>query len=417
MLNLYRIAAALIYCCLWPFMRLSARRGSRKWRQRAGHHNGPTVSKSFDLWLHASSVGEVNVVEILCDCLIRLRPEISIYLTVMTETGMNQVRRLFGENRPVGFFPVDHGPAVRRFLNTIEPRAAVFVETEIWPNMITALGARRIPIILANGRLSEKARKRYRLFRPGMRKVFANYSMMFLQSERDRQRYLSIGAPPDRMIVIGNLKLDAPPYEISEEEKAGIRNRLPFKNDSKIFIAGSTRHDEDAIILDIYSQLVATISDLVLILVPRHPEKAAPVWKMIEQRGLTGQLYSRLDNSAGDVQVVLVDEVGHLNDLYAASDIAFVGGTLADIGGHNILEPVWAGIPVLYGPSVANVVESSRYITEGGYGEKISDGDDLRRKLTSFFSGAGSYRRRRGEDYRPTRVEKTAREILSLLDN
>ncbi len=340
---------------------------------------------------------------------------ISIFITVMTETGFQSALKLVEDKSQVAFFPLDCSSSVNRFLNKIKPAASVFIETEIWPNMIDRLGKNSIPIFLANGRLSEKSCRSYVRFKKPMSRLFDNYNWLMVQSEDDKNRYMKIGAPENKIEVAGNLKFDATINTVSDEQKQKLRNNLPFDKNSKIFIAGSTRKNENEIILRIFKRLTEKHQDVNLILVPRHPEKINEAEKLATKYELAYCLYSECKESQQNVSVVIIDEMGLLNHLYAISDIAFVGGTLADIGGQNILEPVWAGIPVLYGPSIYNVRDSSEYILENQFGTIIKDGNDLFDKLSLFFGNELTFQRKNATLSEKSRAHKTARTILENL--
>ncbi|MEW6016125.1 MAG: glycosyltransferase N-terminal domain-containing protein [Candidatus Zixiibacteriota bacterium] len=415
MLALYKSFTFLVYYITLPYTALAALLGSRKWRNRLGFHRVTRVNKTAPVvWLHASSMGEVNVLATVAAQIKNLAPQCDIYVTVMTATGLERAEKSIDDAIGAGYLSLDYRAPIERFLCLVKPSVAVFIETEIWPNHICLLGERKIPVILANGRLSEKAHKRYLKVKSGMRQVFSHYAEMDLQTESDAARFVEIGADPNKIEVLGSLKFDAPARNLSEAEKIALRENLPFSAGAKIFIAGSTRNGENEVILDVYQSLQREFPELKLLLVPRHLDKIPQIVMTVENRGLKYLLHSRLTPS-GDVDLVVVDKMGILNDLYHISDIAFVGGTLSDIGGHNILEPVWAGIPVLYGPSIFNVGDSSRYILESGFGEMIKDGEELRASLRAFLAGERSYRRRSELTRESSRAYRTALKIVKYL--
>jgi len=404
-----------------PFTFIASLFGSLKWRQRLGRGHETAGGRPVDIWLHASSMGEVKVLSILIDRLKKIDCNLRLHLTVMTDSGYNKARELLDDKTSVGFLPLDYRASIRRFLQTVQPDGAVFIETEIWPNIIRTLGRRNIPIFLANGRLSEKAYKRYRLFRSGMKRLFTDYTYMMVQSDQDRDKFLGLGADQDQVEVAGNMKFDAPIVQMPEEKKERLLQSFPFDSETKIFIAGSTRNGENEIILDSYKKLLPDFPDIRLILVPRHLERVDSIIKMTVERGLEHCLYSEMakntkneqnKKTGADCKVLIVDKIGVLNDLYHLSDIAFVGGTLVDIGGHNILEPVWAGIPVLYGPSIANVIDSSEYILSENFGAIIENGGQLEKKLVAFFSGKLEYSRKSSVTEESSRLNFTAKMIL-----
>ncbi len=399
-----------------PVTSILALSGSIKWNNRLGYlpeqintHNKKVI------WLHASSMGEVKVLAILKDFFEKADNTISIYITVMTEAGYQSACQLVKNKDQVAFFPLDATPAVNRFLNRIQPKTAVFIETEIWPNMIDKLGKRNIPIFLANGRLSEKSSRSYIHFKKSLGQLFENYNRLMVQSENDKDRYIKIGANKNKIEVIGNLKLDATSNIIPNDQKDQIKNCLPFDKESKLLIAGSTRKEENEIIIRLFKNLTEKFSDICLILAPRHLEKISEAEKLARKYNLSSVLYSECKNIKQTVSAVIVDKMGLLNQLYSVSDIAFVGGTLADIGGQNILEPVWAGTPVLYGPSIYNVGDSSKYILGNRFGAMVQDENELYDKLVMFFNNELSFSKKDETSSEKSHTEKTAQIILDNL--
>jgi 3-deoxy-D-manno-octulosonic-acid transferase len=388
--------------------------GSRKWNDRLGfsHYSRPPQDKKM-IWLHASSMGEVKVLSILAEQLYRLAPDISFCITVMTESGLNKAQSSIPHCHIFAYFPLDYYSSIKRFVDKIKPVAVVFIETEIWPNTLAHLGRRKIPIFLANGRISERAHRRYRWGRQGLYKIFPNYNSLMVQSEADQKRFISLGADPAQIDIIGSLKFDAPMTVIPPQKKEELRRTIPFVDGTKIFIAGSTREGEHEIIMKVFQSLLSKQPKTALILVPRHLDKIEDICRIASDLQLDCQLYSKTDESNKKINVLIVDRVGILNELYHLSDIAFVGGTLTDIGGHNILEPVWAGIPVLYGPSIFNVTDSSEYILSNNYGAVVADADQLLEKLNLFFSGNLSYNKKSSGSEKSSRAYMTAQKIMS----
>lgn len=419
MLILYKILTFIIYYATLPFTFLSYVSGSGKWGNRLGflHRNVDRAEGHCDIWLHASSMGEVKVLGILGGELKKLNGDLRLYITLMTETGFQKAGELIGEYDSVGFIPLDYHVPIRRFMKSIRPRAAVFIETEIWPNVILELGRKRIPLFLANGRLSQKTCRQYRWFRSGLKKVFKNYEKVMVQTDADRERFIEIGADGDIIEVIGSLKFDAPVRVISPDAREELKRKLPFAADSRIFIAGSIRNGEDEIIIDVFSGLIRDFPDLRLILVPRHLDRIENIGRLLSDRAIKSCLYSARGGSSEEFLAMTVDEMGVLNNLYNVSDIAFVGGTLVEIGGHNILEPVWSGVPVLFGPSIYNVRDGADYIIEGNYGVMVRDGDDLSEKLRRFLAGEIKFMKKSSETNRPSRAGQTARIILESMQS
>ncbi len=367
------------------------------------------------IWLHAASMGEVAVLAVLADHLRRRNKDVQLYITVMTETGYDRARELLPDDVALSFFPIDYRSPIRRFLKKIKPAAVVFIETEIWPNWIMKLHRLNIPIVLANGRLSEKSARSYARFGNSMRMLMSLYGHIIVQSDDNRERFISIGADDAKIIVGGSLKFDAPVRFRTESEKRTYRAQLPFKTEARIWICGSTRNGEHEQLLDVYINLKKKHPSLKMILVPRHLEKIEDIVRMIGNVGLMFVQYTEMKNASHDTDVLLVDQIGCLNDLYPLSDIAFVGGTLVEIGGHNLLEPVWAGVPVLFGPHIANVKESADYVKKGQYGLMVNDKKQLEAKLDLFLSGRLEFASKADDMNGTSGAAMTAKIILSLL--
>lgn len=415
MLTLYEIFSFLIYYLIFPFAYLFCKAGSRKWKDRLGYfdcHNNKK-NREKNIWLHASSIGEVKVLSILANQLRERDDSLNFCVTVMTEAGFQKAGSLRMEKVMTGYLPLDYRSAINRFLERVKPDAAIFIETEIWPNIIVQLGRREIPLFLVNGRLSEKAFGRYRWASSGLRKVLIHYKKIMVQTEIDKERFIDLGANADSIEVLGSLKFDAPMILMASEKKELIRKELSIDKKARILIAGSTRENENDIVLEIYKKLSSEYEDLRLILVPRHLSRLEEISRKAAALDLAVRFYSRESGGSSPAEVIIVDKMGILNDLYAVSDIAFVGGTLVDIGGHNILEPVWTGIPVLYGPSIHNVKDSSEYILENRFGEMVADKDELYQRLHQFFCGQRQYRRKSSDSKEPSRADLTAQNVLN----
>jgi len=410
MIYLYRIFTFMVFYLLLPFSGTMALLGSIKWKHRLGFFPKNDTSKKT-VWLHASSVGEVKVARILQSALTDLDWDLAIVITVMTDAGYNSIRTESG-NSIFGFIPLDYRFAVKRFLHRARPDAAVFIETEIWPNIITRLAKMNIPIFLANGRLSEKSHASYRKFRKSLSRLFVNYSRMMVQSDLDRQRFRDIGVDRDRIEIIGSLKFDAPIRKMTEQGKNDIFETIPFSRGDKILTAGSTRPAEEETVLNCFSKLRNKHEGLKLILAPRHLNRIDEVKAIIDKSGLKYCLYTDKRAESEDIDILLVDVIGKLNDLYAISDLAFVGGTLAQIGGHNILEPVWAGTPVVYGSSIANIRDSSGYILRKNFGCMVVSTEELCRKIDDYFDGTLTFSRKRERPDDDSAARKTAQTIL-----
>ena len=299
------------------------------------------------IWIHAVSVGEVQAAEPLIRALAERFPGRPLLVTTVTPTGAARVRTLFGESVQHCFIPFEFPNAVNNFFRCVAPEAALIMETEIWPNLYRACGVREVPLILVSARISPKSIPGYGKLLPLIRETLSHGIIIAAQSQEDADRFLSLGASPSRTCVMGNIKFDVEqdPGVIDEAE---ILRKALF-GDRPVWIAASTHEGEEQPVLDVHRDLLVRHPDLLLILVPRHPHRFAGVRELIDKHGLT--VVSRTEQRpAGDAAVFLCDTMGEVPLFYAASDVAFVAGSLIPIGGHNLLEPAALGVPVVTGP-------------------------------------------------------------------
>jgi 3-deoxy-D-manno-octulosonic-acid transferase len=333
-------------------------------------------------WIHAVSVGESAVAVPLVEGIRRRWPELSIVVSTITPTGARIVAERLAGRAVHRYFPVDLPGPVRRAIDAARPRFFIAIETELWPNFLRALAARRIPTMIANGRISDRSFRRYHRVRWLMRRVLADVSVFAMQSEEDARRVVALGAPPERVVVTGNLKSDLLP-EASDD--AVWRQRLGLGPGDRLWIAGSTHRGEEALALDAFVHANARCPGVALLLAPRHPERAGEVEELIRTRGLVAVRRSRLPRDAARGAIVILDTVGELAQLYALAEVVFVGGSLVPIGGHNMLEPAMRGKPVLFGPHTSNFREGAELLQMSGGGLVVKDGDELARELTRLL--------------------------------
>lgn len=348
----FRIALPFVLLRLWWIGRSNPDAFAR-WQERLGYVE---PSEEPVIWVHAVSVGETIAAAPLVKALLRRNPDIPVLMTAMTPTGSARARALFGDRVRYAFSPYDTPGAVRRFVDRVRPRALVIMETELWPNMINLSHKRNVPIFLINARLSARSARGYERIASLVRPLLRSISWIAAQAEEDAGRFLRIGAMPESVSVTGSIKFDV---EISDElraESRDLRQKLGAKR--PVWIAASTHEGEDRQILEAHQTVLKHYPEALLIIVPRHPERFDDVADLVRSMGLELLRRSGTEepesSSAGDCQVYLGDTMGELLMLYGASDIAFVGGSLIERGGHNPLEPAAWGIPVLSGPHTFN---------------------------------------------------------------
>jgi 3-deoxy-D-manno-octulosonic-acid transferase len=349
-------------------------------RQRLGRL-GDGLPPEPRCWVHAVSVGESAVAVPLVEGIRRRWPELSVVVSTITPTGARIVAERLAALAVHRYFPVDLPGPVRRALDAARPRFFIAIETELWPNFLRALADRRIPAMIANGRISDRSFRRYHRVRWLMRRVLADVSVFAMQSTEDAQRIIALGAPPERVVVTGNLKSDLLPETADE---AGWRERLRLGQHDRLWIAGSTHRGEEAMVLDAFVRAKTRCAALALLLAPRHPERAGEVEDLIRSRGLTAVRRSRLPRETGGA-VTILDTVGELAQIYGLAEVVFVGGSLVPVGGHNVLEPAMRGKPVLFGPHTSNFREGADVLQRSGGGLVVKDGDELAREVTRLL--------------------------------
>ncbi|MDK2846824.1 MAG: 3-deoxy-D-manno-octulosonic-acid transferase [Desulfuromonadales bacterium] len=341
------------------------------------------------LWLHAVSVGETRAAVSLIRALKRTYPDHALVLTNVTETG-HAVAENIDEIDLSLFFPFDLSWAVRRVLKRLSPDLVIIVETEIWPNLVRCAKQASIPLVLVNGRLSDRSFPRYRKMRFFLRPVLNRFAALCMQTQQDKERILSLGASAGRVAVTGNLKFDMSCDGVSAMNPTDLRSMYKLPADSLVWVAGSTHSGEEEPILDAYCKMRDRGIGLCLVLAPRHPGRAQEVGQMLTARGLNWVARTSLSEKSGILRhgdVLLIDTVGELLKLYAAADVVFVGGSLAPVGGHNVLEASLLKKPVLFGPHMANFREIARLLIEAGGGKTVSE-NELSEELLTLLTDA-----------------------------
>lgn len=343
-------------------------------------------------WIHAVSVGESAAAVPLVEGIRRRWPELGILVSTITPTGARIVGERLAGTAVHRYFPIDLAGPVCRALDAARPRFFIAIETELWPNFLRALARRRIPAMIANGRISDRSFRRYRWVRGLMRRVLADVSVFAMQTDEDARRIIALGAPPSRVVVTGNLKSDLLP-EAAGDDPAGWRARLHLGAGARLWIAGSTHRGEEAVVLDAFLRARTRCPELALLLAPRHPERAGEVEALIRERGLRAARRSRLPADGTPGAVIILDTVGELAALYALAEIVFVGGSLVPIGGHNVLEPAMRGKPVLVGPHMSNFREGAELLQRSGGGLVVKDAPELERELAHLLEDRDLARR------------------------
>jgi len=336
---------------------------------------GPKVEGPPGIWVHAVSVGEVQAAAPLINTLLARYPGLPMVLTTGTATGRARARALFKGKVDIRFLPVDLPGSVRRFFARVQPRLAIVLETEIWPNLYHRCGRLGIPLVMASARISPKSVNSYRRMVALFRQALSNGIFIAAQSREDAERFCSIGSSPERTHVVGNIKFDFSLPANIETQGAALRRLLGM--DRPVWVAGSTHAKEEDVLIAAHRQIRARYAQALLVLVPRHPPRFEEVAASLAQQGVKYVTRSSGAGTSGDTEVFLVDTLGELLSFYAAADVAFVGGTLVPIGGHNLLEPAALGLPVLAGPNNFNSADIARLLVECGAVRIVHDPAEL----------------------------------------
>ena len=405
-LLLYLLAPLVMLRLAWRGLR--APDYWRRWPERFGSIR-PAIGERV-IWLHAVSVGEVQAAEPLIRMLLQ-KPHYSLLITTTTPTGSARAAELFGDEIELLYAPYDLPGVVARFLDRIQPRLGIVMETELWPNLFNGCRKRDIPLLLVNGRLSARSTAGYRRVPGLMRRTLAAVTAIAAQTPRDARRFASLGADPERITVTGNLKYE-PAVQPGLLEQAGELRRQ-WGVSRPVWVAGSTHEGEDELVLDAFRQVRRQLPDCLLVLVPRHPERFSEVAALCNRRGYRTVLRSERTFCTSDTDVFVGNTMGELTLFYAAGDVAFVGGSLVHRGGHNLLEPAAAGIPLVSGPHVGTFQEICELLERVGVCRRVENVTDLA-EVVSHWLLHEEERQRAGQRGRET-VEKNRGALASVL--
>lgn len=353
-----RLIYSLLFLLLLPVILIRLFQRGRKApeykariKERFGFFTKPVLHQR-PIWVHAVSVGETIAIAPMVKALKQQYPNTPIVMTCTTPTGSQRIKAIFGEGVFHVYAPYDEYTCVKRFYNKINPKLAIFVETEVWPNMVLEAKNRNIPTVLANARMSAKSAKGYAKLSWITRPVFAGLTQVMAQSANDGERLLSLGVKKNRLNVTGSIKFDIEISDSIRTQATELKKAYQGANGNPrpIWIAASTHQGEDALLLQAHKQVLIQHSNALLILVPRHPERFDSVFKLIKEQGFDGVRRTQNQAPLSNQQVLLADTMGEMMCLLGTADIAFVGGSLVPTGGHNMLEPAAWGLPVITGP-------------------------------------------------------------------
>jgi 3-deoxy-D-manno-octulosonic-acid transferase len=319
----------------------------------------PVTSQPL-IWIHCVSVGETQAARPLVLELKRQLPKYRIAISTTTLTGQNLAREIFKHDaEKIFYFPFDWRRTVRRSLKALRPATVLIMETELWPSFLRECERQQIPVVVLNGRLSERSFRRYRLFRGFMSQVLRGVSLAIMQTEADAARLRLLGIAAEKVQVSGSLKFDAGTLPLNVALNAELGTRFRFTDDAPLILAASTHAPEERIVIDAFERLIAhTVPSARLMIAPRHPERFAEVAALLEASGLPWSRRSASERATdGNAKVILLDTIGELQSVYSLATVVFVGGSIAKTGGHNILEPAAVGACILTGAHTYNFRE------------------------------------------------------------
>ncbi len=355
------------------------------------------------IWFHASSVGEVQVARALVSELKAMLPDAAVVLSTMTEQGRKVAEKQLGGEVQCINAPLDLAGIVDRSIKTLQPSVYVCLETELWPNILLSVKKYGTRIALLNGRMSEKSFRRYRLIRGFISTLLSQFSEISVIQEADANRYISLGAAPEKVRVLGNAKYDLAVNGSAEDTAEKYRQLLGIDESQPVLMAGSTHSGEEQILYDVYQDLKANKEPgLVFIVAPRHIERLPEIVALFAENGVVFDLLSDIRKVGRKTDVIIVDSMGELAKMYSVATYVFCGGSLVARGGHNVMEAAVHGKPVFYGPSMDDFADAAQMLESAGAGYPVASLQGLKEGIRNFISQPEEY------EYAAKQARKTA---------
>lgn len=380
------LARPLVHLRLKWRARREVEYGQRQ-QERFGHV--PQTLSRGPVWFHTVSAGETIAAAPLIMDLTEQYPDLPFLVTTMTPTGSAQVIERLGDHVEHCYAPYDFKDGVKRFFDRVQPRVLILMETELWPNILAQAAARQVPVMLVNARLSARSARGYARLAGLTRTMLSRVEHIACQTTEHRDRFIGLGAEPRAVTVTGSVKYDVSLPENYESTLAALRERFGMHASDPIWIAASTHPGEDEIVLAAHQVMVARIPQLRLVLVPRHPVRCDEVISLVTQAGLTAVRQSvQVDagsTQAQQAEVLIGDVMGSLQQLYGLARVAYVGGSLVDVGGHNPIEPALAGVPVVCGPFQHNFADVMAHMAAAGGLQTVTSAEDLARAVGDWL--------------------------------
>lgn len=418
--TLYNLIFNLAFIISFPYLLLRAAWGRHGIAERMGrlpHQKTEGLRGRNVIWFHAASVGELKALSAIIPQVQKKGPDYDLVVSTLTKTGKTEAEKTLRGVKMVFFVPVDLRRFVRRAIRRIRPAALILVETELWPNLIREAKASGCLVGLINGRISERSLRRYRLVKSLFGQTLSHIDLLCLQSQEYKERMMLLGADESKIELTGNLKFDRLLLAADPEETSRLRKSLHIPGHLRVVIAGSTREGEEQLLVPVFRKLNERYHDLVFILAPRHLDRLNQLEKILSGFKMPFVRRTQLDqllpansektkNVPDDRRMILLDTMGELSKIYSVADVAFVGGSLVPIGGHNLLEPAIYGVPVLFGPHVNNFKQEARLLISSGGGIQVEDPDGLFVSLSGLLAN-DEQRRNLGRKAREAIEKKT----------
>ena len=346
------------------------------------------LSLGRPIWIHAVSVGEAMAIRGLLEGLRTIYPEKKFVISTVTSTGNAIAKAASKEGDFVTYLPLDFSLVARGVIKRLNPSAFIIAETEIWPNLIACLYKKKIPVIIVNGRISDKSFRGYLSIKFLLRPTLTKINLFCVQTKRDAQRLVRLGVNEDKINITGNMKFDSALSKMDSFQLDGLRRNLGLRPSDKLWVCGSTHPGEEDMVLYAYKELQREFPDLKLLLAPRHPERSADIAKIVSSFGFRSEFISRQPSKCSTCltqPVFILDTIGKLIYFYGIAEIVFVGGSLIEKGGHNILEPAFLAKPVLFGPYMFNFRDIADLFLKNEAAVLINSKEELQEKIKKFL--------------------------------
>ncbi len=396
MIFLYKILVYILFFAALPILPLlylfsEKRRATILFRLGFNTGFSPKNTSEKRLWIHALSVGEVKSAAPLIAALRTEHSRLDIVFTATTKTGFDMANQLFRTQKEhlvnqLGYFPFDIGFCVKKIGRQISPDAIVLVETDLWPNFLYQAQKNRTPVVLINARLSNRSLNGYLMFKKAVSIFFSPITRILAQTNLDMERFRQLGIKKSKISVVGNIKFDQETLILSKKEIKGLKEAFFIRPKTRILIAGSTHEGEEKILSNIFEKIKNRFPELVMIVVPRDPERAGKITPLFLSKGLAAAVMSEMKAQKSSPDVVIVDKMGELSRLYSICDIAFIGGSMVRQGGHNPLEAAAFSKPVLFGRDMSDFLLISKLLVDQGGARQVASETELLEEIQDLLS-------------------------------